>query len=158
MYPGETAPPPVEGIPEPDPRVGEGLEWWERFRVSLRAFLPPAADAPFLEVCQRLGLMEPESPYVQLDPEQGAVLTEGAKAGQQKSEELMRQIGATPEGWQVPVHVFDHNLDHFEIGTIDSQEWKAPDRQRAYLMRAVAARAGRLAVLALRPDRRRARR
>ena len=27
VYSGEAAPPPVEGIPTPDPRVGEELEW-----------------------------------------------------------------------------------------------------------------------------------
>ena len=73
-------------------------------------------------------LLEPESPYVRLDPERAAVLTEGAKAGQSRIEELMKQIEATPEGWQVPLHVFDYNLDHFEIGTIDSPEWKIDDR------------------------------
>ena len=34
--------------PVPDHRVGDDLAWWERFRVALAAFPPPAGDAPFL--------------------------------------------------------------------------------------------------------------
>ena len=37
-------------------------------------------------------------------------------------------------------HLFDYNLDHFGIGTIDSPQWKTADRQASYLLRAAAAR------------------
>jgi hypothetical protein len=131
-----------EGVPAPDPRVGGELEWWERFRVALRAFPPPSADAPFLQLCEQFGLTEPESPYVDVDPQQAAVLAEGAKAGEAKIEELMKQIHASPEGWQSAMHLFDYNLDYYEIGAIDAAEWKIADRTQAYVTRAVAARAG----------------
>lgn len=139
---GGAAPAPVEGVPKPDPRVGEELAWWERYRVALKAFPPPEADAPFLEICEQFGLTEPDSPYVDLDPERAAVLTEGAKGAEAKIEELMKEMHATPEGWQLVLHVFDYNLDHFELGTIDAPEWKIADRKTAYVTRAVAARAG----------------
>ena len=131
-----------EGAPEPDPRVTDGVAWWERFRVALRTFPPPAADAPFLRICEQLGLTEPACPYVDVDPERAAVLAEGAKAGQAKIEELMTQIHASPEGWQSAMHIFDYNLDFYEIGAIDAPEWKIADRATAYVTRAVAARAG----------------
>jgi hypothetical protein len=38
--------------------------------------------------------------------------------------------------------LFDYNLDHLRLGTIDAPEWKIPDRTKAYVTRAVAARAG----------------
>jgi hypothetical protein len=38
--------------------------------------------------------------------------------------------------------MFDYNLDHFGPGTIDAPEWKITDRSKAYVTRAVAARAG----------------
>jgi hypothetical protein len=139
---GGAAPLPVAGIPEPDRSVSKDLEWWERFRVALQAFPPPAADAPFLKICAELGLTEPESPYVDPEPALAAALTEGAKAAEDKIEDLMKQMHATPEGWQLVLHVFDYNLDHFEIGTIDSPEWKISDRKTAYVTRAIAARAG----------------
>jgi len=38
--------------------------------------------------------------------------------------------------------MFDYNLDRCGPGTIDSPDWKIPDRKKAYVTRAVAARAG----------------
>jgi hypothetical protein len=137
-----TAPATPVGLPEPDARVSEELQWWERFRVCLAAFPPPQADAPFLAVCAKLGLSAPDSPYVDLDSERARVLIEGAKAGQAKIEELMKQVHASPAGWQSTLHIFDYNLDFFEIGARDTPDWKIKDRTTAYVTRAIAARAG----------------
>ena len=38
VHQGGATPPVVAGVPTPDPRVGEELGWWERFRVALAAF------------------------------------------------------------------------------------------------------------------------
>ena len=108
------------GTPTPDPRVGKDLQWWEKFRIALQAFPPPPADAPFIELCEQFGLTQADSPYVDMDPERAAALIEGAKSGQAKIDELMKRFHATPEGWQSALHVFDYNLDYFEIGTIDA--------------------------------------
>jgi hypothetical protein len=59
----------MAGIPEPDARVGEELDWWERFRILLQAFPPPQADAPFLQAREQLGLIASESPFVEIDAE-----------------------------------------------------------------------------------------
>jgi hypothetical protein len=142
VYNGGAAPGPLTGLPEPDPRVGEELEWWERFRVALAAFPPPEADAPFLAACEKLGLTSPDSPYVDLAPERAQVLAEGAKAGQARIEELMKQVHASPAGWQSAMHLFDYNLDFFEIGAMDTPQWKISDRTRAYVTRAIVARVG----------------
>ena len=130
------------GVPEPDGRVSEELVWWERFRLCLAAFPPPEADAPFIATAAQLGVTAPESPYLDPDPEHERVLIEGAKAGQAKIEELMKQVHASPAGWQSAMHMFDYNLDSFSIGTIDSPQWKIADRTTAYVTRAIAARAG----------------
>jgi hypothetical protein len=139
---GRAAPAQAEGVPEPDPRVDSALEWWEEFRVALGTFPPPAADAPFVAVCEQLGLTAPQCPYLDLDPDRTAVLREGAKAGEAMIEKLMKQVHATPEGWQPITHVFDYNLDFYEIGTIDAPEWRIEDRTKAYVTRAIAARGG----------------
>jgi hypothetical protein len=122
--------------------VADDLEWWEVFRVALAAFPPPPADAEFLRLCEQFGLTDSESPFIAPDPARRALLIAGAKAGQAKIEELMQQIHATPAGWQMTTHLFDYNLDYFEIGTVDSPEWKIADRAGAYAARAVVARAG----------------
>jgi hypothetical protein len=130
------------GVPQPDGRVGEELEWWERFRVALAAFPPPQADTAFVSACTKLGLTAPDSPYVDLDPERAQVLIDGAKAGQAKIEELMQNVHASSGGWQSARHLFDYNLDYFEIGAIDAPQWKIADRTNAYVTRAIVARGG----------------
>jgi hypothetical protein len=139
---GGGEPTPVAGIPAADPGVGKDLEWWEQCRVLLTAFPPPPADAEFMALCGQFGLTEAASPYVDVDPERTAVLVAGSKAGRAKIEELMKQVHTTPAGWQMSPHLFDYNLDHFEIGAMDSPEWKIADRAQAYVTRAVMARAG----------------
>ena len=139
---GNSARESLAGVPQPDARVGEKLEWWERFRVALAAFPPPEADDAFLSVCAMLGLTSPDSPYVDLDPQRAQVLIDGANAGQAKIEDLMKNVHASPAGWQSAMHIFDYNLDYFEIGTIDTPQWKIADRTTAYVTRAIAARGG----------------
>ena len=133
--------PPI-GVPEPDPRVGEDLRWWETFRVQLAAFPPPAGDAPILAIAEGLGLTTPESPYVDPDPELAEVLVAAEKAGRETVEELARGGQPPPSGWISAMHMFDYNTDHLGIGTVDAPEWRIDDHARAYAVRAGAARAG----------------
>jgi hypothetical protein len=139
---GDTRPAEVAGVPKPDPRVREDLRWWEQFRVDLAAFPPPPGDAPFLALAERFGATAAESPYVDPDPELAEVLVAGQQAGQAKIEELGKGGGGGAGGWTSAMHMFDYNLDHLGLGTIDAPEWKIADRPKAYVTRAVAARAG----------------
>jgi hypothetical protein len=132
----------VAGVPKPDPRVRDDLAWWEQLRVALAAFPPPAGDAPFVALAERLGLTAAETPYAESDPELAEVLVAGQQAGQAKIEELAGSGGGDAGGWSSALHMFDYNLDHLGLGTIDAPEWKIPDRPEAYVTRAVAARAG----------------
>jgi hypothetical protein len=142
VYQGGVTASPAEGVPVPDPQVGGDVEWWERFRVALAAFPPPASDGSIVQMCQQFGLTEPDSPYADVDAERATVLAEGANAGQAKIEDLMKQIHTSPTGWQSAMHMFDYNLEFFETGTLDAPEWKIADRKKAYATRAVIARAG----------------
>jgi hypothetical protein len=142
VFEGGAAPAPVPGVPQPDPRVGEELKWWEQFRVALAAFPPPAPDAPFLAICEKFGLTAAESPYVNPNEALVKILTTGVTAAQAKLEELIKNAAKPVNGWQNVLHVFDYNLDYFEIGALNSPEWKIADRTIAYVTRAVAARAG----------------
>jgi len=40
------------------------------------------------------------------------------------------------------MHLFDYNVDYFEVGAIDTPRWKIRDRPKAYATRAVVARGG----------------
>jgi hypothetical protein len=130
------------GVPEADPDAADDLKWWEAFRVALAAFPPPAADAPLLAIGEKLGLTAAESPYVNPDPALAKVLAAGQQAAQNKIEELLKSAVKPVNGWQNSKHVFDYNLDYFELGTINDPEWIIADRKVAYVTRALAARAG----------------
>jgi hypothetical protein len=59
--------------------------------------------------------------------------------------EAALKVGTGPKqnGWNLTYHVFDYNLDSFEVGTIDDPQWKLSDPPEIrYLRRAAAARAG----------------
>ena len=142
VHQGAAAPAAVAGVPKPDPRVGEDLAWWERFRVALAAFPPPADDKAFVALAERFGATAAESPYVDPDPGLAEVLVAGQEAGQARIEELAKGSGDAPGGWTSAMHLFDYNLDRLGPGTIDSPEWKIPDLTKAYATRAAAARLG----------------
>jgi hypothetical protein len=130
------------GIPLPADGVADDLLWWERLRVGLLTFPPPAGDAPFVAMLERFGLLDTESPFVDPDPALAEVLRAGAVAGQETIDRLGGGSGEPPQGWTDASHYFDYNLDHLELGTIDAPEWRIDDRSKAAVTRAVAARAG----------------
>lgn len=140
--PGGNASAPGAGLPVPDPGVGEELLWWERFRVSLAMFPPPAADAPFLETAASLGLTAATSPYVDPDPDLERCLVAGREQGGSMLESLVTSTRNLVNGWSSAMHAFDYNLDRCGPGTLDTPEWKIADRTTAYVTRAVAARLG----------------
>jgi hypothetical protein len=130
------------GIAAPVEAVDDDLLWWERLRIALAQFPPPAGDAPFVATLEPLGLLQSESAYADPPPGLAEALEAGAEAGRAMLEQLAGGGGGGGGGWSDATHVFDYNLDHFEVGTIDAPEWKIADRSRAAVTRAVAARAG----------------
>lgn len=132
-----------EGVPAPTPGVSEELLAFEEARVAIAAFPPAARDVAFQEALRPLGLLDEPSPYVDPDPEFAAALVEGLAAGRAQLERLI--VDATPQkqnGWGAIYHVFDYNLDFFEIGTLNRDEWKMAEGPERIAARAVAARAG----------------
>ena len=110
--------------------------------MQLAAFPPPAGDAEFLAVCSSLGLTDERTPYADPSPELRALLVEAERSGRETIDALMTGGADLVNGWREAAHLFDYNLDFFEVGTIDAPEWKIADRTTAYATRAVAARAG----------------
>ncbi|HEX4308295.1 MAG TPA: DUF1254 domain-containing protein [Solirubrobacterales bacterium] len=131
-----------KGLPATDPGVSEDLAWWERVRVQLASFPPPAADAPFLDAAHELGLIGGDSPLVDPSEELRAALVDGQAKGRAMVEQLGKGGKPGPTGWRSAMHFFDYNLDSLGLGTIDSPEWKIADRKVAYATRAAAARGG----------------
>jgi hypothetical protein len=129
------------GIPSPAAGVPDELHFWERLRLCIAAYPPPAEDAEFIAAAGTLGLLDVESPYLDPDPDLAAVLIAGAQQGDALIEGLAGGSN-DPTGWSTAKHMFDYNLDRCGLGTIDTPEWKIDDRKTAYVTRAVIARAG----------------
>ena len=132
----------LAGPPRPDPRVSGDLGFWERFRVDFQAYPPPAGDADIIDLAASAGLRDDESPFVNPDPDLATALRAGAAKGRQVVDSLASGGGTAPGSWTSGLHMFDYNLDRCGPGTIDSPQWKIGDRKKAYVTRAVAARAG----------------
>ena len=131
----------ANGIPPFPPADGNlELAFWEQLRVSIAAFPPPDADAPFLAALAALGVTG-NAPLSALDAEATAVLTEGARQGRATIEKLAGGSDETTS-WSTAKHMFDYNLDRLGLGTDDAPEWRIADRATAYGTRAVVARGG----------------
>ena len=65
-----------------------------------------------------------------------------ATAEQRMEGALKGDASPIQNGWSLTYHVFDYNLDFFEIGALDDSAWKLPDGPTRYVQRALAARGG----------------
>lgn len=135
---------PLDGLPHPQPGVPEDLLFFETLRRSLAAFPPSPAERRYQRRFAPIGLLEPgTSPYAAVPREFRETLRDGLAAARDRLEEqaTTRHAGLV-NGWTNDLHLFDFNLDYFEVGTMDTPEWTMLDRDEAHLMRAVAARTG----------------
>jgi hypothetical protein len=132
-----------EGLPEPDPAVPEDLRFFEQLRVWIHAFPPAQRDRDYQQRFEPLRLFSSESPYADGSSELAAGLRAGLAQGRERMEHALKH-GASPKqnGWSLTYHIFDYNLDFFEIGTLDEERWKLPEGPARYLTRALSARGG----------------
>ncbi|MGO4536612.1 DUF1254 domain-containing protein [Leifsonia sp. 2MCAF36] len=141
LTPVRDTPVPPEGVPAVSPGRDPALDFFEKLRVWSRAFPPAERDRAALDSYAPLGLV---SPYSVADQPEGVrdALEEGYVLGKEALESALHNAGLLVDHWLVNLHVFDYNLDFFELGAIDSPEWKLPDPRTRYAHRASAALAG----------------
>ncbi|MEV4203434.1 DUF1254 domain-containing protein [Nocardia salmonicida] len=132
------------GLPSPDPTVAPDLMFLEKVRVWSQAFPPAKRDLALQESFAPIGLTTAgASPYLSLDPDRASALRAGLGEGQEELSNAMKSgAGAEENGWQLTLHLFDYNIDFFEVGTVDDENFKITDPQQRILARAVAAKAG----------------
>jgi hypothetical protein len=123
------------GIPVPA-AVSARLTFFEQMRTWMRAFPPSAPDRAYQRRFAPLGLLDPVSPYATCATTLERALTAGAEAAKQKIEATLKSGGPSPvvNGWKLTFHMFDYNLDHLGLGTIDDPAWKISDRGTSYPM------------------------
>ena len=135
---------PGRGLPEPDASVPADIAFFEQLRVWMQAFPPAPRDLEYQARFEPLGLFGQESPYADPDPALLSALREGMARGRQALEQALTNSPSPKQnGWNLTYHVFDYNLDFFEVGALDDPQWKAETGPgQRYLLRAAAARAG----------------
>ncbi len=130
-----------QGAPAYDESVPDDLIFWERFRAYLEAFPPPGGDVEYARIAEAAGFGDPA-----LLQQPSEDLVTALIAGAAQGTELVESLASGGQGdagsWTSGMHLFDYNVDHLGIGTIDAPEWKVADRRTACVMRAAAARTG----------------
>ena len=130
------------GVPDISPVGDEALDFFERLRVWSQAFPPAPTDAFALDSYEGLGLTG-SVPIGQIAPEIQDALRAGYSDGKQALESAVQSgEGPVAENWTLNIHLFDYNIDFFEVGTIDEPEWRHDDAATRYAVRAAAARGG----------------
>ena len=131
------------GVAEPDPDAREDLRFFEQMRAWIQAFPPAERDRVYQQRFEPLGLLASESPYRDPDPGLATALLDGLAAGRERLETALANSPSPKQhGWNLTYHIFDYNLDFFEIGALDEPGWKLADGPERYLLRAGAARGG----------------
>lgn len=132
---------PPEGVPAVASGQSEALDFFEKLRVWSQAFPPAQRDRAALESYAPLGLVSPYAIAEQPDGVREALAT-GYALGKEALESALRTSSGLVDHWMVNLHVFDYNLDFFEVGAIDAPEWKLIDPRTRYAHRAAAALGG----------------
>ena len=123
--------------------ASEALTFFENFRVWSQAFPPAPRDQALLDAFEPLGLTG-DTPVTELPPEVTASLEKGFAQASEQLVARLRSGAGSPKvnNWAMTLHVFDYNLDFFEVGTIDAAEWKVTDPEVRLFLRAAAALGG----------------
>ena len=126
------------GLPEPE-AAADGLGLLEQMRTWMQAFAPAQRDRSYQQRFEPLGLLAPEPPFTEPDEE----LVAGLAQGRQRMEDTLAHGPSREQnGWKLTYHIFDYNLDFFEVGALDAEQWKLDDGPARYIERALAARGG----------------
>ncbi|TCU81354.1 hypothetical protein EDF48_1221, partial [Curtobacterium sp. PhB191] len=131
------------GLAVPDPEVSDALAFLERFRVWSQQFPPAPRDAAVQRSFAGLGVNSPASPYVGLPDDAVAALTSALEGASARLRQIL-ESGSSPQvnGWKMTLHVFDYNLDFFEVGALDDERFRIEDPTLRYAERAGAALGG----------------
>jgi hypothetical protein len=124
--------------------VDTKLSFLEKLRVWSQQFPPADRDKPLQASLAPLGIAETgTSPYVTLDASTVGELETGLEAAKGALHTALTQ-GASPQvnGWKLVFHAFDYNLDFFELGAIDDDQFKIANPKARIVERAAAAIGG----------------
>ena len=130
------------GLPDVAHDLPEGVAFYEKLRLYSQAYPPAARDRPLQATFDPIGLKATDSPY--RDTELADTVTAGFSQGQQELRTALTTGGSSPvvNGWKLTYHVFDYNLDFFQVGALDDPAFKIDNPTVRLVERAAAALGG----------------
>lgn len=133
----------ADGMPDvQNEGLDDALHFWEKYRAFAQAYHPAPRDEELQASFAPLGLTAAE-PIASQPQEVLEVLTSAyAKASALLEDSLRGNVMPTVDGWQYSFHLFDYNLDFYEVGTVDSDDWRISDPAQRLANRAGAALGG----------------
>ncbi len=128
----------LTGVPDVAPALSGAPAFFARLATWSQAFPPSDPDVEYQQRLAALGVGLGEPPVIG-----ERALAAGVKRAQAQLEALTHSGVHPPvNGWLTGLHLFDYNLDFFELGALDDPAWKIADRAKARVERALATRTG----------------
>ena len=131
------------GLPEVPTGLPEDVAFYEKLRLFSQAFPPAERDQPLQASFAGIGLAC-DSPHLNPEPDLARALAAGYAQGQQDLRAALTTGGSSPvvNGWKLTYHVFDYNLDFFQVGALDDPAFKIENPTVRLVERAGAALGG----------------
>lgn len=134
------------GLPADAPNLPEAVRFYEMLRRYSQAYPPAERDRPVQAAFAPIGLAAVGGASPSLDADSGLadILAAGYAQGQQDLHAALTTGGASPvvNGWKLTYHVFDYNLDFFQVGALNDPAFKIDDPAARLVERAAAALGG----------------
>ncbi|MFF5792483.1 DUF1254 domain-containing protein [Paeniglutamicibacter sp. NPDC012692] len=132
------------GLPVIDAAIAPEVQFLEKLRLYSQAYPPAQRDMPALEALAPLGITEPGTGrFAGMDTAQAKELGDAITDAQQRLMDFLRAGGVpVSNGWQLPYHAFDYNVDFFEVGTFNEPAYTSMPPNERYVRRTAAAIGG----------------
>ncbi len=132
------------GIPQPDASDSEALLFFDKLRLWSHAFPGADRDQPLQESLTPLGINDPDNSVASADPSIVEALSDGYTNGAEVLKKVLTSGGNSPvvNGWKQTFHVFDYNLDFYQVGALDDPAFKITDPKMRIVERAASAAGG----------------
>jgi hypothetical protein len=100
-------------------------------------------DEPRQDAFAPLGIND-STPLTETDPATLTALESGYSHGKAALQKVLTSGGSSPvvNGWKQTFHVFDYNLDFYQVGALDDPHFKITDPKIRIVERAASAAGG----------------
>lgn len=133
------------GLPQPAAAAdSDAFVFFDKLRLWSHAFPAAERDQPLQASLTPLGINDPDQSVAEATGAVAQALSDGYERGQAVLQKVLHSGGTSPtvNGWKLTFHVFDYNLDFFQVGALDDPAFKIADPKMRIVERAAAAAGG----------------